>query len=148
MEGRGSGVPDSDWFKDFGTDVSNNADPETLQTQTAVDRARAQSNVVIRHATAELRRLQTDRYLLAEMPASAGGAAREAEGLVSHKEVARTRLLTRRVSGLHRFETIFHPGRRTCLGRDEPKEYKSKPTRRGPQAYLSNVMLESALNFR
>ena len=81
-------------------DVSNNADPETLQTQTAVDRARAQSNVVLRRCTAELRRLQTERYLRAELP--------QAEGLVSHKEVARTRLLTRRVNGLHRFETILH----------------------------------------
>jgi hypothetical protein len=80
-------------------DVSASADPGILQTQTAVDRARAQSNVALRRSMAELRRLQTERYLRAELP--------NAEGLVSHKEVARTRLLTRRVNGLHRFETIL-----------------------------------------
>jgi hypothetical protein len=49
---------------------------------------------------AELRRLQTERFLRAELPA--------AEGLVSHKEVARAKLLTRRAEGLHTFESILH----------------------------------------
>jgi hypothetical protein len=73
--------------------------PETLPTQTAIDRARAQSNVALRRSMAELRRLQTERYLRAELA--------NAEGLVSHKEVARAKLLSRRVDGLHRFETIL-----------------------------------------
>jgi hypothetical protein len=80
------------------TDPMDN--PETLPTQTAVDRARAQSNVALRRSMAELRRLQTERYLRAELPA--------AEGLVSQKEVARAQLLTRRADGLHTFESILH----------------------------------------
>jgi hypothetical protein len=80
------------------TDPMDN--PDTLPTQTAVDRARAQSNVALRRSMAELRRLQTERFLQAELPA--------AEGLVSHKEVARAKLLTRRAEGLHTFESILH----------------------------------------
>ncbi len=80
------------------TDPMDN--PDTLPTQTAVDRARAQSNVALRRSMAELRRLQTERYLQAELP--------QAEGLVSQKEVARAKLLTRRAEGLHTFESILH----------------------------------------
>jgi Arc/MetJ-type ribon-helix-helix transcriptional regulator len=50
---------------------------------------------------AELRRLQTERYLRA-------GPNTTPEGLVSPKEVARTKLLTRRIEGLDRFEAILH----------------------------------------
>lgn len=47
-----------------------------------------------------MRRLQTERWLRTELA--------NAEGLVSHKEVARTKLLARRSQGLERFETILH----------------------------------------
>jgi hypothetical protein len=49
---------------------------------------------------AELRRLQTERFLRSDLD--------QAEGLVSQKEVARAQLLARRVNGLHTFETILH----------------------------------------
>ena len=45
-----------------------------------MDRARAQSNVTLRRSMAELRRLQTERFLRAQLPA--------ADGLVSQKEAA------------------------------------------------------------
>jgi hypothetical protein len=77
--------------------------PETLPTQKAVDRARAQSNVVLRRSAAELRRLQTERFLRTETEAP----AHQPEGLVSQKEVIRTKLVARRIDGLDTFETIL-----------------------------------------
>lgn len=74
--------------------------PETLPTQTAVDRARAQSNVTLRRSMAELRRLQTERFLRAQLPA--------ADGLVSQKEAARAQLPAHRRAGLHRFAAMLH----------------------------------------
>jgi hypothetical protein len=73
--------------------------PATDTAQLAIDRAQAQSNASLRRATAELRRLQTER----EVRNQCGSA----EGLTSRKEVLSARLLHRRLDGLHRFETIL-----------------------------------------
>jgi hypothetical protein len=89
-------------------DIDPMDNPETLPTQTAIDRARAQSNVALRRSMAELRRLQTERFLRTELPQAEGLVSNSPEGLISQNEVARAQPLTRRADGLHRFETILH----------------------------------------
>jgi hypothetical protein len=61
--------------------------------------------------------------------------------------VAHTGLLTRRVNGLHRFETIIHKAdEQVSVTMNARNTNRSRPG--AAPNYLSNVMLESALNFR
>jgi hypothetical protein len=83
---------------------STNADSDADHTPIA--RARAHANATLRRSTAELRRLQTERQLRTEMG--------ELPGLASRREIvstlatdARRQLLTRKLGGLDRFESIL-----------------------------------------
>jgi hypothetical protein len=70
-------------------------------SQERIDRARSRANTIIRRASAELRRLQTDRQLRPQMQMSDAG-------LASPKEIATTGLRLRKLKGLHTFEALLN----------------------------------------
>ena len=73
----------------------------------------------------------SDRPSSASFLRVADHAPEAAEGLVSHKDVARTQLRARRIQGLARFETLLRQAdrEREC-GVVYARKHKSKPIRR------------------
>jgi uncharacterized protein YchJ len=84
-------------------------DPETHQS---IERARAHANNTLRRASAELRRLQTERHLQTDLG--------PVPGLVSHQDLAKTRtlharhqLVQRKLDGLADFEALLERAQNT-----------------------------------
>jgi len=91
---------------DSGLDPMEN--PETAPTQAAIDRARARARNSLRRASADLSKLQTERYLHTQL------APETPDNLMSHQTAARTlahdtrrRLNLRKLEDLDTFEAIF-----------------------------------------
>jgi hypothetical protein len=86
--------------------LASAADPQE-SGQASVDRARAQAASTVRRATAELRRLQTERSLRPELGATKGLVSSDARVRILGAD-ARRRLLARCVHSLGHFETMLH----------------------------------------
>lgn len=85
-------------------------DESAIRTQNAVDRARAQANNTLRRATAELRRLQTERQTRAELELENTenlGLADYGHAVKTFAANERCRLLARQNAGLDSFQAML-----------------------------------------